>query len=59
VRRLPDALLQVEALLEETHALGAHLLQFVLQPQVVLDGLLAVGVAQSLGVHQILQPLGY
>lgn len=50
----PNALLQVEALLQQAHTLGAHLLQLVLQPQVVLDGLLAVGVPQPLGVHQVL-----
>ena len=54
-RPAPDALLQAEAVLEEQDALVAHLLQLQLQPQVVLDLLGRVVVAQPPCVCQVLQ----
>ena len=50
----PDTLLQVVALTQEQHALAAHFLQLLLQPQMVLDLLLGIVVAQLLGVEQFL-----
>ena len=51
----PHSLLQVEALPEQGHALPPHLLQLLLQAQVVLDLLLGVVVPQACSAQQLLQ----
>lgn len=51
----PDALLQLELLAQEVGALVPHLLQLLLQAQVVLYLLARVVVTQPAGVHQVLQ----
>mmetsp|Transcript_17948 Transcript_17948/g.38532 ORF Transcript_17948/g.38532 Transcript_17948/m.38532 type:complete len:218 (-) Transcript_17948:677-1330(-) len=54
---VPDTLVQEELLLQQHSALVAHLLQLLLQAQVVLDLLFRVGVAQAVtvGTQKVLE----
>ena len=56
-KSIPDALLKVEAFTQEQHALVSHLLQLLLQPQVILDLLPGVVVTHACCTQHLLQTL--